>query len=509
MNNLNCQKLSDNISKALSPAINSYVKSLYIWNWNTKNELSIFIKNHLTVELAKVYDNILKSFISWKIKKEDILNFVDIVCELISNWVIKAKSDIFDKLLDSNKNKVQDETQLEKLKELILIEIEKRLSQIENEIKDIINLFKQRCFELLLEKTTEVTVKNVDLTKQVSSKARMLELSHTRDKGKIWQLSEEKVALLSTVWELEDFNSTLKQDNLALREENFSFSASNTELSRQVWELSTQIETLNTEVIRLNWRIEFYTQNEQEHADSMKEKDKLMKWMYESHSKIYEEKADLLEKMNQLIITVKKIETELAKKKRKIKWTNLEEKVNWLLNFVVEIQSQETSWQQSYTKSQASILELESLQTSNAVLEWKLEQAWKYALDLLDEIATLKTENETLKSEDINVIKTNLCWYFRDYFYFLIQNPEFINISKSEEFELRVKMAYYRARSLNFNLDDDVIEYLNSLKKNYSTNENVEKIYSECMNFFNLLRFWKWYLEKARSVYETINWLWK
>lgn len=113
--------------------------------------------------------------------------------------------------------------------------------------------------------------------KKSEKTSNMLKMSHHRDREKIWQLKQDKTWLESQVWEL---NQTIDKQSKTLKR----WFAEWRKLNTRVWELETEKSYLNT--------------------------------------------------------VISQIEAELARKKRRLKWETLSEKLNWFLGFTREIQTQ-------------------------------------------------------------------------------------------------------------------------------------------------------------------------
>lgn len=164
---------------------NDYIKAVYSQKWDINCKEAISIKNRIVVLLWKIYKDIVDSFFAWNIDKEKIFEFISAVSNLMWVWIINAKNDIFYKLIEKNQNLAKDEKQLKIIRDYINNEIDKNLVWARIEIDSVIDIFRQKCIEILLEKGQNVVS--------------MLKMSHDRNKIKIWELEQTVIKQWETI----------------------------------------------------------------------------------------------------------------------------------------------------------------------------------------------------------------------------------------------------------------------------------------------------------------------
>lgn len=419
-----------------------YIKVVYWNSWDVNSKDAILLKNKIVVLLWKIFKEITDSFLSWNIDKNKVLQFVWAVSNLIWAWLINAKTSIFDDLVIKNKSLAQNEESLKSIKQYINQEIDKRLTYARIEIDNVVDLFRERCIEILLE--------------QGQKTSNMLRLSHGRDKTKIWELKLQNTWLETQVWELQQ---TVNNQSKTLKR----WFAEWRKLNTRVWELETEKSNLST--------------------------------------------------------VISQIEAELARKKRRLKWETLSEKLNWFLGFTREIQTQETRWQQTFVLQQNFDRVENKLKWEINDLIWNindlrtsLEKAKQIAIELNDELVEEQRKNQVLTTNDERVIKETINKQLTDYFCFLLNDTDFVNITKQEELELSLKMSFYRAKALDIEIYNFLISQINKIEKLYIENfssslklEQIQKASNELKNFINLLQFWKSYLDKAIKAYSEFR----
>lgn len=202
-----------------------YIKVVYSNSWDVNSKDAILLKNKIVVLLWKIFKEITDSFLSWNIDKDKVLQFVWAVSNLIWAWLINAKTSIFDDLVTKNKSLAQNEESLKSIKQYINQEIDKRLTNARIEIDNVVDLFRERCIEILLE--------------QGQKTSNMLRLSHGRDKTKIWELKLQNTWLETQVWELQQ---TVNKQSQTLKR----WFAEWKKLNKKVWELETEKSDINT-----------------------------------------------------------------------------------------------------------------------------------------------------------------------------------------------------------------------------------------------------------------------
>lgn len=430
-----------------------YVRSLYIWNWCPNNQITINIKNKIVVQLWGIYKGILDDFLASNIDKSKVLEFILTISNLIWVWIIDAKTDIFWELLEKNTNNSINEDQIKFLKDYLNHEIDKSIYKAEIEMNTIIDIFRERCIEILLDKQ--------------KSMSWMLKMSHTRDKWKI-HILDSKI-------------ETLYCENQKLNEEIIILNGSHLTLT---WEIVKAKETIQTQSKSLRWWFKDWTRQNTKISELEREKDSIMSTLWV-------------------------IEQELLKKKRILKWTTLIEKINWILKFTTEIQKQETNWQQTFVKQQNIDAKEIKLTEQITHLEINLQQAKAVVLELNAELIEEQTKNQVLTSSDEKVIKKTLLTQITDYFCFLLEMNEFINQTKQEELELKLKMTYYRAKVLDIEIIDYINDHIKKLWSNYKANypyniENIETSITNLKNFLYMLQYGNNYFNTSIKKYKDV-----
>lgn len=412
-----------------------YTRIVYTNYWNINSNEAILLKNKIVVLLWKIFKEITDSFLAWNIDKEKVLQFVWAVSNLIWAGLINAKTDIFNQLFKQNKHLINEENKSKIIEDYLNTEIDKRLKNARIEIDSIVDIFREKCIEILLEKSEKTS--------------NMLKMSHHRDREKIWQLKQDKTWLESQVWEL---NQTIDKQSKTLKR----WFAEWRKLNTRVWELETEKTNLNT--------------------------------------------------------VISQIEAELARKKRRLKWETLSEKLNWFLGFTREIQTQETRWQQTFVLQQNFDRVENNLRWEIQDLRTSLEKAKQIAIELNDELVEEQRKNQVLTTNDERVIKETINKQLTDYFCFLLNDTDFVNITKQEELELSLKMSFYRAKALDIDIYNFLISQINKIENLYIENfssslkeEQIQKAGNELKNFIYLLHFWKNYTDKAIRAYSEFR----
>lgn len=394
-------------------------------------------------------------FLAWNIDKQKIFHFVSAVSNLIWWWIIHAKNDIYSELIEKNILKANTDKEIEIVKQFINKEIDKHILTARQEMDNVVELFRQRCLEILLDKQ--------------SSLQSMLKMSHQRDKTKIHSLWE-KINWLSFE------NERLSGEILILHEVNTT--------------LQTQVSTLQTTV---------------------ENQAKSLKWAFQEYTNLSRSLKELEWEKQTLMKGFQIIETELARKKRRLVGTSLIEKLEWIFRFTKEIQAQETSWQQTFVHQQNFSRIEEELTKQIQELSSKLDIAKTLAQEIDQELQEEQRKNQILTSSDERVIKDSLTTQVTDYFHFLFNSSELINQTKQEELELSIKMTFYRAKVLNMNVMDFVEEILKKLlsayEKSYPNKKNeVESALINLKNFINILQYGSKYFDSSIKKYrETIE----
>lgn len=215
---------------------NDYIKAVYSQKWNINCSEAILIKNKIVVLLGKIYKDIVDSFFAWNINKEKIFEFISAVNNLMWAWIINAKNDIFYQLLEKNQGLANDEKQLKIVRDYINKEIDKNLAWARVEIDSVVDTFRQRCIEILLEKGQNVVS--------------MLKMSHDRNKIKIWELKQENLWLKSQVWDLEQ--TVDKQAKTIKR-----WFKEWRELNTRVWELEVERSNILSFISQIEKELEW------------------------------------------------------------------------------------------------------------------------------------------------------------------------------------------------------------------------------------------------------------
>ncbi|MDD2907140.1 MAG: hypothetical protein PHH98_00730 [Candidatus Gracilibacteria bacterium] len=411
---------------------NDYIKANYKQKGDINCNEAILIKNKIVVLLGKIYKDIVDSFFAGNINKEKVFEFISAVSNLMGAGIINAKNEIFNQLVEKNQALAKDEKQLKVVRDYINSEIDKKLSGARIEIDSVIDIFRQKCIEILLEKGQNVT--------------NMLKMSHGRDKTKIGELKQQNTGLENQVGELQE---TVEKQSKTLRKGFVEWGK------------------LNNKVLELE---------------------------------------DERRKIEGLISSIEK---ELEGKKRRLKGTTTSEKLDGILRFTREIQSQETYWQKSIVNQQHFDRIETNLRNEINDLYKSLMSAKEIAVELNDELIEEQRKNKILTTSDEKIIFEGITKQLMDYFCLLFESDDFINQTKQEEFELTIKMTYYRAKVLNINIYDFVIEQLNKIETTYKERykdkfEKVEFSIGNLKNFINSLQYGNNYIEKAIKVYSDI-----
>ncbi len=413
--------------------IKTFIYSIYIENWNTNSQNIIQIKNKLAIEMASLYDKMIKDYQKWNISKTFILEFNALVLNQFLKILEDFKKDAFDKLYKINKSKAQNEEQKIEIKKYIENHIDKIIQIAKNEIDIIIEQFNKKCMEILIDSSN------------VSKK--LLSASHERSLSRINWLREETQKLVSQITSLQTDNSSLSNQVELLNSTNSSLQATIKERDITIAEQSKRLvkifknwRTLNTKV----WALE-------------------------------KEKIWLLE-------TLSEIDSELAKK--------------W---------EQEVVWRKGIERHQR-FDEIETELRKEIEIREKLLSSARETISYLEGIIS---KNNGIISWNENEIKELLKTTLSDYFYFIIENNGFLNQEKVKSYEDNIKQVYYRAKMMNFEVNDFILDFIKNLVSNYENNPKYSKEildlwYKELISFLNSLIYWKNYIDNAQKTYKDI-----
>lgn len=225
--------------------IKTFIYSVYIENWNTNSQNIIKIKNKLAIEMALLYDKMIKEYQRWNVGKTFILDYNDLILEQFLQILRDFKKNSFDKLCKINENKAQNDEQKTEIKKYIENHIDKIIQIAKNEIDIIIEQFNKKCMEILIDSSN------------VSKK--LLSASHERSLSRINWLREETQKLVSQITSLQTDNSSLSNQVELLNSTNSSLQATIKERDITIAEQSKRLvkifknwRTLNTKV----WALE-------------------------------------------------------------------------------------------------------------------------------------------------------------------------------------------------------------------------------------------------------------
>lgn len=434
----------DNISSLAS----AYIKAVYVAKWDIHNQTSIKIKNQIVVLLSTLYKDILDWYLKNTLDKQKVTSFIQVVNHLMDAGILKAKQDMLWFLVEKNRPLTWNDNQEELVKAYIQSEIDKNIIQGKIEMDNVIDLFRQKCIEILLE--------------WQKSSSNMLHMSHQRSMQRISKLKEVNTWLESQI-------STLSQENLWLKSE--------------VTILKSDIE----------------------------KKQKLIKQWYHSWRKLNTRVWELEKEKEWVMIQIQSIEAELAKKRRKLKWQSLSDKIQWILNVTKELQEQESTWQQWFVHQQKFDTIENWLRQEIHTLHNQLSTAKAILDEVNSELIEEQRKNQVLTTQDENIIIEIIKTQISDYFHFLYNCNEFINQSKQEELELSIKMTFYRAKILNIDIIENIDTILHDLKRNYMKSfpteiDAVEWAITNLKNFIHMLQYGSKYIHTAIKQYVDISW---
>lgn len=434
----------------ISSLVNDYIKTVYRFKWDTKNPTCLHIKNQIVILLGGFYKNILDWYLNNTLDKEKVTSFIQLVSHVIGTGIIQATQNMYGFLLQQNQFLTQDKNQLKMIQLYIQSQIDKNIAQGRKEMDNMIEIFRQRCFEIVLEW-------------QKSSK-NMLQMSHGRNAKKIEQLKSQ--------------NSWLSHQVTFLTEENS-------------W-LKVQISTLESDISK---------------------KQKLITQWYHSWKQLNTRVWELEKEKEWILQILWEIEKELWSKKRRLKWTSLNEKITWIFHFIREKQKEETTWQQWFIKQQNFDRIEQNLKEEIWILNNKLSTAKTILKEVNDELYEEQRKLQTFTSTDETKVREILKTHITDYFDFLFHSNEFIAINKQEEFELSIKINFYRLKALNienpYHIWMNVIKWI---KRNYENFypwqfDNIQYIYRTLENYIHQLEYGSERSQKAIKTYNTINWI--
>lgn len=283
--------------------IKTFIYCIYKENWDINSQNIIKIKNKLAIEMASLYDKMIKDYQKWNLSKTFILNFNDLILEQFAQILVNFKKDSLRQLFEINQWKAQNEEQKNEIKKYIETHIDKILQISKNEIDIIIEQFNKKCIEILIDSSN------------VSKK--LLSASHERSLSRINKLTQETQELVIQISSLQTTNTSL----------------------------SSQVELLNSQKIWLEKNLLEKELTIQEQSQRLV---KIFRNWKSLNIKVWELERDKM----QLLETLSEIDIELAKKwEQEIIWRE------WIKKF--------QRFDEIETKLKEEIIRLEN-QLSNA-----------------------------------------------------------------------------------------------------------------------------------------------